>query len=354
MKYLFIVQGEGRGHLTQAITMYDLLTRNGHEVVEVLVGTNGSLTLPAFFRRKMQGCRISTFESPSFLFSRTHKKTLLLDTIVHNLRRLPVYPRNIAFINRRIKASGADRVINFYEVLTGLTYALYRPSKPYICVAHQYLFLHSSFVHPKKNRLEVAALRLFTWLTAIHAARLLALSFTEMPHEGRIRIVPPLLREEVLKKTAANGDYILGYMLHAGFSEDVMAWHRRHEEVAMHVFWDKSDAPDELQAADNLVFHRLDDASFLDYMSRCKAYASTGGFESICEAMYLGKPVMMVPAHIEQECNAWEAMNAGAGIVSPEFDLTRLVEYLPDYRANDDFAKWVSRTNGLMMEALGE
>ena len=38
MKVLFIVQGEGRGHLTQAITLEEILRRNGHEVVEVLVG----------------------------------------------------------------------------------------------------------------------------------------------------------------------------------------------------------------------------------------------------------------------------------------------------------------------------
>ena len=33
MKFLFIVQGEGRGHLTQAITLEEMLLRNGHEVV---------------------------------------------------------------------------------------------------------------------------------------------------------------------------------------------------------------------------------------------------------------------------------------------------------------------------------
>lgn len=37
MKFLFIVQGEGRGHLTQAITLEEMLLRNGHEVVEVLL-----------------------------------------------------------------------------------------------------------------------------------------------------------------------------------------------------------------------------------------------------------------------------------------------------------------------------
>lgn len=50
-------------------------------------------------------------------------------------------------------------------------------------------------------------------------------------------------------------------------------------------------------------------------MAGCRAYASTAGFESICEAMYLGKPVLMVPAHIEQDCNAYECPAAGAGLL---------------------------------------
>ena len=43
MKVLFIVQGEGRGHLTQAITLEEILRRNGHEVVEVLVGKSNTV-----------------------------------------------------------------------------------------------------------------------------------------------------------------------------------------------------------------------------------------------------------------------------------------------------------------------
>ena len=48
MKFLFIVQGEGRGHFTQAITLEEMLLRNGHEVVEVLVGKSSTRTLPGF------------------------------------------------------------------------------------------------------------------------------------------------------------------------------------------------------------------------------------------------------------------------------------------------------------------
>ena len=75
---------------------------------------------------------------------------------------------------------------------------------------------------------------------------------------------------------------------------------------------------------DTLSFHQLDDVKFLRYMAGCKAYATTAGFESVCEAMYLGKPLLMVPAHIEQECNAYDAMCAGAGIISTSFSLDRL------------------------------
>ena len=54
MKVLFIVQGEGRGHLTQAITLEEILRRNGHEVVEVLVGKSNTRRLPGFFNRSIQ------------------------------------------------------------------------------------------------------------------------------------------------------------------------------------------------------------------------------------------------------------------------------------------------------------
>ena len=38
MKILFIIQGEGRGHLTQALSLRQKLADEGHEIVGVLVG----------------------------------------------------------------------------------------------------------------------------------------------------------------------------------------------------------------------------------------------------------------------------------------------------------------------------
>ncbi|MDR0541742.1 MAG: glycosyltransferase, partial [Dysgonamonadaceae bacterium] len=65
MKFLFVVQGEGRGHLTQAITLRNMLAKNGHEVVSVLVGKNNLRELPAFFFENIQA-PVFRFDSPNF------------------------------------------------------------------------------------------------------------------------------------------------------------------------------------------------------------------------------------------------------------------------------------------------
>ena len=343
MKYMFIVQGEGRGHLTQALSMCEMLTLNGNEVAEILVGKNESLSLPNFFMEKVQ-CPVYTFKSPFFLFSPKNKKSMLGKTILHNMRKFPNYVKSMRFIKKRIEASKVDLVINFYEVLTGLTYAFIRPKTPYICIGHQYLFLHPEFVFPKKSNLQLKGLLFFTRLTCLNASKLLALSFYEMQNADKIYVVPPLLRKEIFYQTPTNGNYILGYMLNAGFSEQVMNWHDKNKETPLYFFWDRKDVPKEFQVDETLTFHQLDDEAFLNRMAGCRAYASTGGFESICEALYLQKPVMMIPAHIEQECNVFDAMNAGAGIDSEEFNLSKLLEFLPTYQPNTTFAEWVNKS----------
>ena len=49
MKILFVIQGEGRGHLTQALSLRQKLADEGHEIVVVLVGKSPARRLPGFF-----------------------------------------------------------------------------------------------------------------------------------------------------------------------------------------------------------------------------------------------------------------------------------------------------------------
>lgn len=344
MKFLFIVQGEGRGHLTQALALEEMLKRNGHEVAGVMVGKSSSRSLPTFFTDKIN-TPIELFASPNFKATRTNKRFSLLWSILFNLIRIPLYIRSMFRIRRRISSVKPDMVINFYEVLTGLTYATLFPSKPYVCIGHQYMFLHPDFrFPPRKSKIQLASLRWYTRLTSLRARRRLALSFYPMSEvqSRRLVVVPPLLRKEISRLQPQQGEYINGYLLNSGFANEIKEYHNEQPEQSLRFFWDKKGASKETRIDDTLTFYQIDDSMFINSLANCKAYATTAGFESICEALYLGKPVMMVPAHIEQDCNAFDAVRAGAGIVCKEFDIDRLLKFTKSYYPHNDFINWAA------------
>ncbi len=92
-------------------------------------------------------------------------------------------------------------------------------------------------------------------------------------------------------------------------------------------------------------------------MKDCSGYVSTAGFESICEAMYLGKPVMMVPTEgqFEQECNAIDAVKSNAGISSKNFDISILLDYLPKHKSvKIEFGSWIDQAEKIFLKELTE
>lgn len=353
MKVIFVVQGEGRGHLTQALALKQQLLHEGHEVVKVLVGKSKNREIPEFFKTQIES-PVEMFLSPNFLPSKDNRRFNLLRSIGYNSLLIPSYLSSINFIRKQIEESGADIIINFYEVLCGITYSLFHFGIPEVCIAHQYLFLHPSFQMPKKYPLPESLLKLFTQITCIGASSKLALSIrdnSDTPVHG-IKVVPPLLREEAKTVVRHHGDYIMGYILNAGFAVDVKAWHYMHPHTRLHFFWDKKDAPEELKIDDTLTFHRINDVKFLKYMAGCKAYATTAGFESVCEALYMGKPCMMIPAHVEQVCNAVDAEREMVGVMSSDFNIDKLKAFAHGYEEDVEFRMWENNAETRIMAAI--
>lgn len=355
MKVLFVIQGEGRGHLTQALSLRQKLEAEGHQLVGVLVGKSPARRLPSFFEEKI-GATVYPFESPNFLPSAKNKQVNLFRSVAYNLLRLHKYVASIHFINQKIEETDADIVVNFYELLTGLTYLFCRPKALMVCIAHQYLFLHPDFVFPGQHAISLASLKFFTRLTAIGATKKLALSFRKMREipADKIVVVPPLLRREVLQTTPEAGDYLHGYLLNSGFGEEIKGWHNEHPTVRLHIFWDKKGANPEEKIDECLSFHQLNDTLFVRYMAGAKAYATTAGFESVCEAMYLNKPVLMVPTHIEQACNAFDAAQSGAGVISDRFDLDALLHLSETHTPNPTFRDWAQQADWLILREFRE
>jgi uncharacterized protein (TIGR00661 family) len=356
MRFIFIIQGEGRGHMTQAISLRDILIRNGHEVLEVLVGKSPNREIPRFFFDKIQ-VPVHTYESPNFQVAQNNKGIKIYQSVFKNTFKIGTYIKSCRFIKSRLTKLKPDLVINFYEMLAGLTYMFFNPKVPYICLGHQFLLLHPEIVLPKGQKLQIWGLNFVTKITSFRAKKRLGLSFVSMPDvpKKNLYVVPPLLRREVLSSTPSEGNYILGYVLNAGYSEEIVKWHKTKPDVVAHFFWDKKDASEDLEIEPNLYFHRISDVKFLEYMKGCMAFSSTSGFESICEAMYFRKPILMVPTggHIEQLCNSVDATRAGAGIALDHFDLDALLDYIPKYPKNDaSFGNWVLTAEKRFLELL--
>lgn len=346
MKYIFVIQGEGRGHLTQAISLSQLLRSNGHEVVEVLVGRCSNREIPTFFTQKI-GAPVVKFDSPSIDYGKAGKGGNMLGTVLTNIApsKLTMWFRSMRLIAEHIEASGADVVINFYEFLMGFTQIFHSIKTPVITLAHQFIVDHPEYAHLSKSDRGQRILRLNNSFCARNSHKILILSMYDMPpcEAKKLWVVPPLLRQEIFEAEVATEDFVLGYMLNPAYLDEVERWRESSDEgCEVHLFWDKRDAAQTFEHLPGVWMHRLDDVKFLQYMARCKAYITTAGFESVCEAMYLGKPSMMIPAHFEQRINAIDASAAGAGVISEEYNISKLLDSIDHYQADTaKFRAWV-------------
>lgn len=359
---MMLVQGEGRGHMTQAIALQDMLYGAGWEVCCVVVGSSSQRDVPAFFRSKFTAPLVC-LPSPNFVTDGQRKSIRIWPTIWKNLWKTGTYVRSIRTIRKLVAFHRPDLIVNFYEPLAGLGRICRRSGPPMVSIAHQYVYLHPGFRFPAGRRWEHILLRGYSRLTAADSASMLAISATPLPGlpGNRLAVVPPLLRKELLALHPRDEGYLLVYLLNPGYMEEVRRWHEAHPEVPLHCFTDSREVRDTHKGTwrvDNtLCFHALDDHAFLARLAGCRGVATTAGFETVCEAMFLGKPVLMVPVegHMEQACNAMDFTTMGAGIDDQSFILDRLLTFIPQYGFSaEHYRQWVFAAERMILEKFSE
>ena len=91
----------------------------------------------------------------------------------------------------------------------------------------------------------------------------------------------------------------------------------------------------------------------MDGLRRCRAVVCTAGFETVSEAAWLGKPILMVPVenHVEQELNAIDAQNSKFGIFANQFNLNLVLN--SDLKLNhESFRQWVDQAECKILELV--
>lgn len=355
MKFLFTVQGEGRGHYTQALSLSAILRKHGHEVAAVLVGTSESRQIPSFFKEKIQA-PVYEYSSPNFTSFYKDKKPNIFLSVLNNFSRPFIYRKSLQLVRDKIEEIRPDVVINFYEMITGMVYQIYKPDRklgiPMICLAHQYMLLNNNYKTSREQDVKYYLLRMLSRITSRRASKILALSFRDIPCSGKVKTVPPLLRSEVFSIKPSEGDYIHGYMLNTGFYDEVFNWHIKNPDIPLRFFWDKKDAEEVTKIDENFILYTLNDNNFLQSMAGSKAYATTSGFESVCEALYFRKPILMIPVHVEQEFNAYDAGLSGAGVTGKKFNLDELINFIPKYSPDEKFRNWVHKAEEIYIKEI--
>src|SRR5580704_3966520 len=116
MKIMLSILGEGRGHMTQAIAVKEMVEKAGHQVTKVVLGLGPHRQAAPFFASamKMPITRIST---PDFA-SRNNRKVSMPATLAGIAGQLPAYLRGLRTLKTAVRESQADVIVNFFEPLT--------------------------------------------------------------------------------------------------------------------------------------------------------------------------------------------------------------------------------------------
>ena len=355
-KFIFTVQGEGRGHLTQAISFTQIAREAGHEVIGYAVGSFQGRKIPSFFLDFIGDTPLLQYNSPSIIFG-NGKSVQLAKTAMQAVTNFKTFWKSATQLEEFIEELKPDGIINFYESITGLYKLKSRSKVPTLSVGHQYLLLNKNFESFPEKKIDRILLNMNTMITSIGSKKLLGLSFRPIDNDEKIEVVPPLLRQQVKSIVPKAGERWLAYLTHFRLSEDIMAWSNANPEVKLDCFWDNPARRETYHYSDSLTFHPIDAENYLAKMTECAGLISTAGFESVAEAMYLGKPAMMVPVpnHIEQMINAYDGELSGAGIGASTFDLSIFKNYLPSHvSVQEQYQEWVSQSQRLMAGHLSD
>jgi len=340
--------------MTQAIALERILAKAGHELVGVLLGTEKPDDVPSRLTNQINA-RVETFQSPTFEVTRDAQSIAWIRSAIKTGFLLPRYLASVNQIINTIDRLQPDLVVNFFEPLTGLA-MIRRRRIPCIAVAHQYMFLHPRYASGEGGLFERVFMKLYTQLTSVGANRRLALSLypAETLDRYRLRVVPPLLRDELFSLGPSTDEsFILVYSWTAEVVSQILDWHETHPDVRLECFIPDSGFTYIRPHAETLTFYRLHETLFLERMNACSGVVTTAGFETPSEAFYLGKPLLMVPTHFEQYCNAKDASFIGAGSFTTKFDLDDLACHAaPSRPANTSFRVWVSRASEIFLNEV--
>lgn len=353
----FAIQGEGRGHLTQALALKCQLDKLGIPLLGVLVGKSEHRKIPDYFILAI-GAEVYQLPSPNFVYDKSKKGIDPFRSAVHWIRHFNTFRNSARQLIKILEERKPGLIINFFEPLVPISQWMCKTRIPVFSVAHQYIFEHDAYRFPKGKWMQKKMLVSYTHFTGKNSVCKYALSLYPLPNRTskKLKVIPPLLRESLTLLQRKEEDFTLAYVLNEGYIDELKSYIEKFPGEIIHCFTDKKGLNHVEEILPGLFLHPLNDILFLEKMAACKILLTTAGFESIAEAMYLNKPVLCVPVkgHFEQFCNSRDVAFSGAGGYSDTFDPGLIQSVLKNFSVNGKFEVWYRTQTNILTNDIRE
>lgn len=334
MKILYGVPGEGLGHATRSQVIIRHLLQQNHEV-QVVSSARAYTLLNNCFPGMVH-------EIKGFHLAYRNAAVSKLKTFTSTLRSAPENLKTNFAKYRKIHDSFMpDLVISDFESFS-YYFARYH-NLPIISIDNMQVMSRGKLEIkiPESQRTNYRLGRHIVQAKVPHCQHYLITSFFPVPElKEHTTVVPPIMREAILKTQPSNGAHILVYQSSTSQKNLVEMLQSLPLETFRVYGFNKT------ETHDNVQLRSFSEQGFIDDLASAKAVLTNGGFSLISEAIYLHKPICSIPLEnqFEQFMNAAYVEKLGYGrhfdTITPDnlraffYDLNTFRQNLQSYHQN--------------------
>jgi uncharacterized protein (TIGR00661 family) len=308
---LYGVNGEGAGHSTRAREVLTHLRERRH-TLHVVSFDRGLQNLAADFEvTEIYGLR----------FAYVNNQVRYRRTVTTNLRTVPKAAKSLHKLSGLVEEWGIELVITDFEPLScqiGRSKGL-----PVISIDNQHCLTNAEVSYPKEYRRDATLAKLVTRMMIPRADSYLVTSFFPARVKKRgTYVLPPILREQILRARATSGDHVLVYVTSPAPELARLLSGVRCPFIA-YGFGREGEHG-------NITYKKPSMEGFFADLTSAKAIIANAGFSLVTEALQLSKPYLAVPVHhqFEQIFNAYWLDKMGYGAYWEELSRERVESFL--------------------------
>lgn len=287
MKILFGIQATGNGHISRSTEIYKLLKEHPEvEQLDVLIsGGKAQMSLPFEVNYEYKGL--------SFYYGKKGKISVLKSIGKANFLSVAVGLWKVPFRDY-------DLIISDFEPIT-LWGAKIAGIKS-VGIGNMY-----SVTSKKLRRVKGNNTTKFFAKVMCPAKNKIGMHFQKFDDF----IYYPVIRSEIRNATPANKDFTLVYL--NSFADEELLEFFSKGTFALNRFVIYSKTAKQLSKHGNCVIKPLNNDSFVEDITDCSAVITAAGFQTVSEALYLGKKLFVIPIkkQSEQIGNAKELAEMG-------------------------------------------